>query len=72
MNEEFNDLIASFRLAEDLEQVVESTIRARLGELSATPMTALPLEEAEALVDQPSSLRVKRVESRVIERLRAA
>ena len=71
MNEEFEDLIASFRIADDLERAVESTILDRLGEFSATPLTALPLADEE-LVEHPTSLRVKRVDSRVIPRLRAA
>jgi hypothetical protein len=71
MNPEYEDLIASFRVAEDLEQAVQSTIHARLEEFSATPMTALPFGEEE-LVQQPESLRIKRVPSRVIQRLKAA
>ena len=71
MNAEFEDLIASFRVAEDLEQAVQSTIHARLEEFSATPMTALPFGEEE-LIEEPSSLRIKRVPSRVIQRLKAA
>jgi len=72
MNPEFEELIASFRVGEDLEQAVQSTIQGRLEEFSATPMTALPFGAAEELVEQPQSLRIKRVNSRVIERLRAA
>jgi hypothetical protein len=71
MNPEFDELIASFRVAEDLEQAVQSTIQGRLEEFHATPMTVLPFGEEE-VVEQPTSLRIKRVPSRVIERLKAA
>jgi hypothetical protein len=71
MNPEYEDLIASFRIAEDLEQAVQSTIHCRLQEFNTTPMTALPFGDDE-LVEQPSSLRIKRVSSRVIHRLKAA
>jgi hypothetical protein len=72
MNAEYEDLIASFRIADDLEQAVQTTIHARLEEFQATPLTALPFGCEEELVEQPQSLRIKRVESRVIQRLRAA
>jgi hypothetical protein len=71
MNEEFEELIASFRIVDDLERAVESTIQDRLGEFTGTPLTALPVDDGE-LVDPLASLRVKRVDSRVIPRLRAA
>ena len=71
MNPEFEELIASFRVAEDLEQAVQSTIQSRLEEFNAVPITALPVGEEE-WVEQPQSLRIKRVPSRVIERLKAA
>ena len=71
MNSEYEELIASFRIAEDLEQAVQSTIQYRMDEFSATPLTALPLDDG-PLVEQRSSLRIKRVESRVIQRLKAA
>jgi hypothetical protein len=71
MTEEFEELIASFQVAEDLEQTVDLTIQSRLGEFAEMPMTALPFGDA-GLVEEHTSLRVKRVESRVIERLRAA
>jgi len=71
MNPEFEELIASFRVGDDLEQAVQLTIQGRLEEFSATPISALPLDEAE-LVEQPVGLRIKRVQSRVIERLKAA
>ncbi len=72
MNPEFEELISSFRVAEDLEQAVQSTIQGRLDEFHSTPMTALPFALEEELVEQPQSLRIKRVPSRVIERLKAA
>ena len=72
MNREFEELIASFRVAEDLEQAVQSTIQGRLEEWSATPLTSLPFLAEEELIEQPQSLRIKRVQSKVIERLRAA
>ena len=72
MNDEFEELIASFRIADDLEAAVESSIRGRIEEFSATPLTSLPLGHDDDLVEQHSTFRVKRVESRVIPRLKAA
>jgi hypothetical protein len=69
MNDEYEEMIASFRIADDLEQAVEATIQTRLDEFAATPLNALPLGQ---MFDEHAAARVKRVQSRVIQRLKAA